>query len=419
MHPRHRTHLLPRPLVLPLLAVLLVAATPAPGMGAAAVGWHDAAAFASGIWPNVAEVDGLTLAELEIVDEADRPVDDVVVVAALWPNAEARAALEPGETFSLTPIDRIPVRDGRVIAHVDDRDLLRAHTSKDGSVLVHFDVFTAEGMTVLRSERRQDRSGAWVESQAAAASNGVRRSRHGLRTFRLDRNRIVPLEAPVGVEAPVVTRDHNHPSGCSAVKALSDVAVPETVATLAVTKGVKANLTYTTTAETTSSLGAYLGAAFGWEIDGSSTKKSTIEGEFVTVTGSSTSWTNKEYRVTWAHHRYNRHCSWNPWQNQLFTVPYKAIGAPPIIDSRYPLPGCVHKADLSGFSTVSTTSHTAMTYQEGFKITWEGSTFKGNSRSGYTSQVKIKFTRPIGATYWYWCGDAFAPQDSYKVRAGR
>lgn len=145
------------------------------------------------------------------------------------------------------------------------------------------------------------------------------------------------------------------------------------------------------------------------------------------ITGSSTAWTNSEFRATWGHDSYYRHCvdpyviptDFNKYITQRFTEPYKVGGFPATITSRYSLPGCVSKWDLSGSSSIHTESHAASSYVQGFSITLGAATFKGASQSGYSTTVRLTFSNPTGASYWYWCGDASPPQDGYRVRAGR
>ncbi len=107
------------------------------------------------------------------------------------------------------------------------------------------------------------------------------------------------------------------------------------------------------------------------------------------------------------------------YYTQRMTEPYKVASFPAIINSRYPLPGCVQRHDLSGVASVATTNKSGTIYVAAFSITWGGATFKGGARSDYSTQTTIKFTRPTGASYWYWCGDAYAPTDSYRLRSGK
>ncbi len=83
------------------------------------------------------------------------------------------------------------------------------------------------------------------------------------------------------------------------------------------------------------------------------------------------------------------------------------------------LPQCVKRADLSGFKSIATTNASAQKYGAAFTITLGPGAFEGSSQSGYSTDVKVKFTRPTSSGYWYWCGDNEVPQDSRKVHSGK
>jgi hypothetical protein len=383
----------------------------------------DAGTLATVMWPGVGPSTGVELVTVQVADAAGNGLDDAVIVASLWPSFEARRSMKIGDVFNLTPVDRVAVTGGRAAVHADDVDLLRAHQSKNGEIMVHLDVYTGQGTTtVLVVERVQDNEGRWVDSAArnTAATDPVAPVQ-----FALGENQLGRLVTSSGDTAsPLELRDHQGVT-CSVMEYAGPVSMPETVATTAVYKGIKANVTYTSSATTTSGLGFQVDAGL-WSQNGTATRSSTLTGTFVTVTGSSTAWTNKEYRASWQHDRYYRHCAdpnvWPPdgsYITQRFTEPVKAVGFPAIIDSRYPLPGCHTKQPLTGVVDIDTESHAAITHSAGFKITWGIGSFEGSSKSGYSTSVKIKFTNPSPGTYWYWCGDAFAPQDSYRVRSGR
>jgi hypothetical protein len=381
--------------------------------------------LASVMWPGVGASAGIELLSVDITDVTGEDLEGAIVVASLWPSFEARRSMTIGDTFNLTPIDRVEVRGGRATIHEGDPELIRAHVSRNGALKVHLDVYTNESTTtVLMAERVRDRLGRWVDSAAISASKALAAT--PLR-FSLSRGQMLKVVLPDGaITRPLETR-HHHGSTCSGMEYAGLANVPETVATAAVYRGIKANVTYTSAAHTRSDLGIQLGNG-AWTVNGTENAQSTLTGSYVTVTGSSTAWTNKEYRATWAHHRFWRHCV-DPYQTypidlnkfitQRFTEPYKVVGFPPVIDSRYPLPGCAARQDLSGVGNIDTESAAATSYIASFTITWGVGSFHGSSQSGYSTAVKIKYSNPTPGTYWYWCGDKFAPQDSYRVRAGR
>lgn len=414
-HPRRRR------VVGPLLLLLLLPTTAGVAPAAAQ---QDANTLASAIWPGVGPSDGAELATVDLVDQRKDPMNGAVIVASLLPTLEARQAMQPGDVFSLVPIDRMTVSNGRAKIHSPDPDILQAHRSGDGTVLLQLDVYTDTGTTVLMVERVADAAGRWVTSETLAGP--VERPDAAVR-FEVSDRQVAKLRLEnVGIEAPLTTRQHQGAT-CSDVTFLARSSYPETLATSAVYKGIVADFVYTSTANTTSSLGVDAGNGV-FSIGGSSTKASTLTADFNSVAGSYSAWTNREWRASWIHDRWYRHCP-DPtdttypyddtWIEQRWTAPVKVSGFPSIITSRYPLPGCAQRADLSGVKSVATDTSTAMTYQAAFKITWGVAAFEGSARSGYTSAVKMKFTRPEATGYWYWCGDNVIPQDSYKVRAGR
>ena len=400
----------------------------APGVAVGRDGTNHTSAeeLASVIWPGVRAATGPELVTVDLRTTKGARFDGAVIVASLWPSGEERHAMKVGETFNLTPIDRVTVRRGRATIRAANLDILRAHASRDGVVKVHLDVYTNDGRTtVLMAERIRERSGRWVD---AAARDVTRPSRGAAPVrFTLLDHQLAPVVLRDGPAATSLGIQHHQGATCSVMEYAGVTGVAETVATAAVYKGIKADVTYLATAHTRSDLGAQLGGG-AWYANGTSNVQSTLTATFVTVTGASTGWSNKEYRATWNHERWWRHCvdpydtTWpynDQWITQRFTEPVKVVGFPPIINSRYPLPGCVKKQDLSGVSSIETENHAASSYVAGFTITWGVGSFSGSSQSGYSSTVKIKYSNPVPGTYWYWCGDTSAPQDSYRVRAGR
>ncbi|MBA3290047.1 MAG: hypothetical protein H0U17_00970 [Actinobacteria bacterium] len=400
---------------------------------------------ASLAWPNVGNEDGTELAAVSFVAADGSALEEAVVVASLWPSYEAEEAMSVGDSFRLVPVDRVPVEGEPAVIHVADSNLLASHRSTDRTVILQLDLFTVAGWTVFFLQRAQDDNGRWRDPDALVRppEDPFAPVTFDLRGRALDPAPVLgtaadPVEpiatpelglCPAGVcpwqsPLPLVTRHHQYLHNCSDWSYLGYSSVPETVVTSAVTNGITADVNYTTEASTTSSIGLTVDQGSKWEISGSSTQKSTLAADFDTVTGASGTWSNKEWRMSWAHKKFYRHCpKWpgnpdSPYYVQRMSQPYKAVGGPPIIDSRYPIPQCTYRHGLESFGGISTKDHTAMGYQAAFSLTWGPGTFKGTARSGYSTDVKVTFKRP-GTGYWYWCGDDYVPQDSYKVRAGR
>lgn len=411
-----------------VLALALVATVPAVAAPSAdtalvmAAGRTSAAELASSFWPNVRGSAGPVLAEVDLVDRAGRPMPEAEVVASLWPTQEATSAMKSGDTFSVTPIDRKATSAGRARIQSDDPALLAAHTSKDGTLLVLLDVYLPDGEATTVFVERVQRGGRWVTSSVAATevTNPERPVKFVVEDTAVAKVRTVREHDPH--EHRVEPRSHQGSSGCSGLTYVTPTTAYTTTATAAVYRGIRAKGKYTSTASTTNGLGVSADAGANWSQSGKSTKTSTLTASYNTITGSSTAWTNKEWRATWAHKRAWRHC-WDPCMcktyEQRFTFPDKVAGFPSIINSRYSLPSCVNKVGLSGVKTVSTESATAATYSNGFSLKYGVGTFSGTTQSGYTTAVKMTFERPEVSGYWYWCGDTFNPVDARRVRAGR
>lgn len=389
-----------------------------PALATDAQAANDPATAADGVWPGVGEVDGIELAEVEIT-AGDESLEGAVVVASLWPSFEVRSGMKVGDTFHLTPIDRLSLINGRGRIHAADEPLLRAHRSGDGTVLVQLDVFTESGWSVRRLERIEDTRGRWLEPGGAALQDEA----PGTVYLSLDDQPVAAVSAEIEQSDELVDRHHNAYFSCSAMASSGDVGVPQTVVTSAVRNGIRARVVYTSSASTTSGTGISFDAGASWSQDSRLSRVSTFTATFDTVTGASGSWTNKEWRVLWGHRRWWRHCPGGPggaeWHEQRFTEPVAAVGSGSIINSRYPLPQCHTRQPLTNFSSVETQSATAQNYGSGFSVKWGPGTFKGTSQSGYTRDVKVIFQTPQPSKYWYWCGDNFYPTLSRKVRSGR
>jgi hypothetical protein len=326
--------------------------------------------------------------------------------------------MKPGDTFQTTPVDRVAVASGSGAVHVNDAKLLASHEDADGRITVFLDIFTAEGAwTTYRLERIQDQAGVWLDPEKETGSNLTAQV-----IVQLD-DAVPQFAASIDMAEPAaVLLHHNGTFSCSAFTNLTPVTVPETVAASAVTNGIRAKFTYTSTAETYASLGVSFNAGATWSGNGSATRTSTLTAGFNTITGATGSWSAKEWRANWEHKRYYRHCPGSPtgtWHEQRYTDPQAVAGFPAIINSRYGLPPCHTKQTLSGVAWIATQTATATTYGSAFSITWGPGTFSGSARSGYTASVKMRFERPEASGYWYWCGDTSNPVNSGWLRAGR
>jgi hypothetical protein len=376
------------------------------------------------MWPGVGAAEGTQLLDAQILDPASQPLEEGVIVASLWPSRDARRAMKPGDIFHLVPIDRIDVVRGRAPVHVASPDLLRSHTSSDGIVKVHLDVFTPDGMTtVVLLERRLSGSGHWIDASVdpdAALVDSVSR-------VQLDKSHMAELRLPsVPTTAPLTTR-HHQGATCSAIETLGRAQYPHTVATVGLYKGVKGKIVYTESATSTIGLGVQMGVG-PWSQSSMTTRTSTFQATSTTRTGSSTAWTNLEWRVAYAHWRDYRHCvdpadttyPYNDqWVVQRFTEPDAVGGTYGWYTSRYALQGCHTKWPLRGTQEAAADAATAMTYNQAFTISFGPTSFGGQSRSGYNGSTKIVFTEPAADAYWYWCGDQYYPKQSAWVRAGR
>ena len=402
-------------LVLALTAALVATPTMATVHGAAPAPGR-AAALASAFWPGVLEVTGTELATLDFGPEP-AALDGAVVVASLWPALEERAAVRPGETFHLTPVDRVTMVDGTASVHVADAAMLRAHQSGSGAVVLHLDVFTADGMTVFVNERVRTRAGTWVESAAPDGGPTI--------SLTLDPSRVEKLTLPPAQRAarPLVKRNHEGVLQCSEMTADPAVTATETIQVAGVYRGIQAAFTYTSSASTASGMGVQIGTGAAWSQSSLASRTSTLTAEYAPQTGSSTTWSYREWKTNWLHLRYWRHCPNTPdtgYHTQRFTEPYKVNGFPAIATSRYPDVPCAARNVLTGVSSIQTDDTTAMQYDQGFSITYGGATFRGSARSDFTAAVRMKFIRPAAVSgYWYWCGDNVVAQDSYWVKAGR
>ena len=398
------------------LALVLVAT---PLFATAQAGEPDvgrAAALASAFWPGVPHSDGTELAALDF-ESAPAELEGAVVVASLWPALETRAAMWPGDTFHLTPIDRATLVHGKANVHVADAAVLRSHKSLAGAVILHLDVFTADGMTVFVSERAIGKSGKWVESAYPDAESRLALTFDSKRVEKLD------LPAETNAVSPLVQRHHEGVLQCSGMTYDSNTTATETVQVAGVYKGIQAAFTYTNSASTSSGMGVQIGTNATWSQNSLATRTSTLTAPYNVETGPNAAWAYREWRANWSHYRYWRHCPNTPdtgYHTQRFTEPYKVNGFPATVTSRYPNVPCVARNILTGVSSVETETANGIQFDQGFSITYGGATFKGSDKSNYSSAVKMKFIRPAAITgYWFWCGDAAVAQDSHWVKAGR
>lgn len=404
-----------------LMVLILGVFAPVDPSFAGAVASSVPAAAATSAWPGVPDVEGSVLATVEISDRSAGGFEDAVIVASLWPTFEARDAMEVGDSFHPTPIDRESLVGGRATIDIADEELVGAHRSADGTVVAQVDVFTDDGIGTVFVERVRDENGRWVDSATRTAPVD---DLPPPVAFRMGRGHMLPIPERNGPAEPrLVDRHHHSDLVCTAWYFGGDVEVGETVLTSAVTNGIRARVTYSSSATTTSGVGISFDAGATWSASGTSTRTSGLTANYDIVTGAAGSWSNKEWRATWGHKKYWRHCPGGPydetWHEQRQTWPHAVVGFPAIIDSRYPMPRCHTRHDLTGVRSIDTEDATATTYGAAFEISWGAGTFSGNAQSGYSTHVRITFETPTPSRYWYWCGNTFYPAESMKVRAGR
>jgi hypothetical protein len=90
--------------------------------------------------------------------------------------------------------------------------------------------------------------------------------------------------------------------------------------------GIRAKVTYTSSASTTSGVGISFDAGVSWSQSTTSTKSSGLTADYATITGATGRWPNKEWRASWGHKKYWRHCTGGPgsstWHEQRETWPH-------------------------------------------------------------------------------------------------
>jgi hypothetical protein len=326
----------------------------------------------------------------------------------------------------------VDIVDGVASVQADDARLLSSHVSEAGLLTLHLDVFTSEGSMPVVIERKMLANGVWGSS--AEAAQGLTQDPKPERLTVADSD-MVPLILPESPSETPVLRHHHDGIWCSDISfgpdSAGSVQTTETIATSAVTNGVKVKVTYDSGAQTISGMGWNAGTTSSgfsatWSQSSTVTRSSGLTATYATITGATGSWSNREWRVTREYKKWYRHCPINgttDWKTQRWIEPASVGGFPEIIVSRYSLPQCNTKWDLTGAVDIATENATAMTYLDAFSVGWGSSggvslSFKGSAQSGYTNKVKVKFTRPTTG-YWYWCGNTFNPVESSKVRAGR
>lgn len=364
-----------------------------------------------------------------LTDTNGAPLRGAEVLLLAHPSLTSKRAIPQGGTFEPTPVARtVTGDDGRYTLRAAFNSVLRMRQGTDGLDL-EYDVFHADRHLVAFEQVRFDEArGGWSRVTGRPSTAAVGPSTHaGNRSdvvFDLARFGAVSTE---GVELPAldqrVARHHQgaYISGCTPYELKTTSRAPETVAVGLTENGVKSTPTYTSAASTTSGMGWAVGTngswtGVTWAQNGTKTRSSGFTAGFNVLTAPIGGTLHREYKVTWEHKRYERHCSNGAggYNMQTYTEPTVATGSGGDYASRYGTFSCWSTETWNG-PYVQTTTGTATSYGSAFEISTGPGVFKGSAQSGYSSAVKIRYD--FNATSGKWCGNNNYPQSAGRVKA--
>lgn len=349
------------------------------------------------------------------------------VLLLAHPSVEAKRAIPEGGTFEPTPLARtFTDGDGHYELRAEYGTLAQMRHGADGLDL-ELDVFShGRHLVTFEQVRHDPASGGWSrvtpEPQEARATHGRHAGNRADVAFDFQRYGAVTdlsSESPVAQQA--VPRHHQgaYIGGCSPYELKATLSSLETVAVGLVENGVKTWAKYNTSASTTSGMGWAVGvngswAGVSWSQNNTKTRTSGFTASFLETTAPIGGTAHREYRVTWEHKRYERHCSDGAggYQMQTYTEPTIALGGAGDYSSRYGVFTC-HTTASVNVTYIETTNATATSYGTAFTITSGPGSFSGSAQSNYTSYVVLRYTFN-GAGKW--CGNNAAPTSAGRVR---
>lgn len=348
------------------------------------------------------------------------------ILLSAWPSNDSIVRLPVGAEFALTPIARTVADDsGTYTLRASVTGLLRSLSGPDG-LDIELDVFHGDRHYTHLSQVTPTADGSWireltgllepVDQAVEAASN--------LLDLTLDRTKAA-VEAGLGITgAGPVAADYRKPvpPGCTPFVKVGEELAWQTVATsLTTTPHVTAEVTYTRSARTESSVGSsYQGGAFS--AAGSRSRTMTLEATFDDDEVKRRRLTNVEYQMRVLHGIFRRSCARDFRGNEdvaHMTSPLAITTESRIVAAGRERPAWRCAPDdgrtiKTGFKDYTVSKERAAVYQRAFALNpIPGAGFAGSSLSGYSSSVSIimRFRLPKSAPFRpkYICGDTGRP----------